>query len=65
MSRIEKEILDYATKDEQLKLLRQVLQTSEADADEEDVKEELFEGSKESKVFIRFLMHFFLLDVSS
>lgn len=57
MSRIEKETLDYATKDEQLKLLRQVLQTSEADADEEDVKEELFEGSKESKVFIRFLMN--------
>lgn len=48
--KIENETLDYATKDEQLKLLRQVLQTSEADADEEDVKEELFEGSKESKV---------------
>lgn len=57
-SRLQNEKLDYTTKDEQLKLLRQVLQTSEADAEEEEVKEELFEGVKESKVifiFVKFL----------
>jgi len=38
------EKLDFSTKDERLKLLSQVLQASEADTQEEDVKEELFDG---------------------
>lgn len=36
--------------DDQLKLLSQVLQSSDADAEEEDTKEEIFEGARESKV---------------
>jgi hypothetical protein len=39
-----KEQLDLATKDEQLKLLSQVLQASDADALEEDTKDELIDG---------------------
>ena len=38
------EDLDFGTKDERLKLLSQVLQASEADTQEEDIKEELFDG---------------------
>ncbi|KAI1731837.1 TFIIH basal transcription factor complex helicase XPB subunit [Ditylenchus destructor] len=50
MPGIESEQLDLATKDEQLKLLSQVLQSSDADAEEEDTKEEIFDGARESKI---------------
>ncbi|KAI1725340.1 type III restriction enzyme, res subunit family protein [Ditylenchus destructor] len=50
MPGIESEQLDLATKDDQLKLLSQVLQSSDADAEEEDTKEEIFEGARESKI---------------
>jgi hypothetical protein len=41
---MDKERLDFATKDEQLKLLGQVLQASDADTLEEDPKEEMIDG---------------------
>lgn len=47
---MEKEPLGLATKDSQLKLLQQVLQAQDQDAEEEDVKEELMEGSRDAKV---------------
>jgi DNA excision repair protein ERCC-3 len=49
-----KEHLDLATKDEQLKLLSQVLQSSEADAMEEDTKEELIDGIPNRVCFTNF-----------
>uniref|UniRef100_A0A915D3Q8 General transcription and DNA repair factor IIH helicase/translocase subunit XPB n=1 Tax=Ditylenchus dipsaci TaxID=166011 RepID=A0A915D3Q8_9BILA len=50
MPGMEKEKLDLATKDEQLKLLSKVLQSTDADAEEEDSKEEVLDGTKDSKV---------------
>jgi len=50
MPGMEKEHLDLSTKDEQLKLLSKVLQSSDADAEEEDTKEEVLEGSRETRV---------------
>lgn len=50
---MEKEPLGLATKDAQLKLLQQVLQAQDQDAEEEDVKEELMEGSRDAKVRAR------------
>lgn len=47
---MEKENLSFGTKDEQLKLLRLILSASDADAEEEDLKEELFDGTRESRV---------------
>ncbi|KAH7714790.1 Ssl2p [Aphelenchoides avenae] len=47
---MEKEPLGLATKDSQLKLLQQVLQAQDQDAEEEDVKEELMEGSRDAKI---------------
>jgi len=44
------EKLDLACRDDQLVLLRQVLQASDTDAEEEEVKEELMEGGKEAKI---------------
>ncbi|PAV84038.1 hypothetical protein WR25_14467 isoform B [Diploscapter pachys] len=41
---MEKENLGLATKDQQLQLLQQVLAASDADAEEEDVKEEVLDG---------------------
>lgn len=46
---MEKEALKLGTKDSQLQLLQQVLAASDADAEEEDVKEETFDGLKEAK----------------
>uniref|UniRef100_A0A914EDC7 General transcription and DNA repair factor IIH helicase/translocase subunit XPB n=1 Tax=Acrobeloides nanus TaxID=290746 RepID=A0A914EDC7_9BILA len=47
---MEKETLVFQTKDEQLQLLQRVLQASDADAEEEDVKEELLESNRESRI---------------
>ena len=47
---MDKETLVFQTKDEQLQLLQRVLQTSDADAEEEDVKEEVLESIRESRV---------------
>lgn len=47
---MEKEELKLYTKDSQLQLLQQVLAASDADAEEEDVKEETFDGVREAKV---------------
>lgn len=47
---MEKETLKLATKESQLQLLQQVLAASDADAEEEDIKEESVEGSREAKV---------------
>lgn len=47
---MEKENLDFSAKDSQLKLLRLILQASDADAEEEDLKEEIMESVKDSKV---------------
>ena len=47
---MEKETLVFQTKDEQLQLLQRVLQASDADAEEEDVKEELLDSNRESRV---------------
>lgn len=47
---MEKEVLNFSTKDDQLKLLRLILSASDADAEEEDIKEELFDGARESRV---------------
>ncbi|VDN60863.1 unnamed protein product [Dracunculus medinensis] len=46
---MEKEELKLYTKDSQLQLLQQVLAASDADAEEEDVKEETFDGVREAK----------------
>ncbi|KAK6102285.1 DNA repair helicase rad25 family protein [Brugia pahangi] len=46
---MEKETLKLATKESQLQLLQQVLAASDADAEEEDIKEENVDGSKEMK----------------
>ncbi|VDD92592.1 unnamed protein product [Enterobius vermicularis] len=46
---MEKEALKLGTKDSQLQLLQQVLAASDADAEEEDVKEETFDGLREAK----------------
>ncbi|VDK79941.1 unnamed protein product [Litomosoides sigmodontis] len=46
---MEKETLKLATKESQLQLLQQVLAASDADAEEEDIKEEIVEGSREAK----------------
>jgi hypothetical protein len=51
-----KEHLDLATKDEQLKLLSQVLQSSDADAMEEDTKEELIDGIPNRVCFTNFFL---------
>ncbi|KAL4003241.1 DNA repair helicase rad25 family protein [Acanthocheilonema viteae] len=47
---MEKETLKLATKDSQLQLLQQVLAASDADAEEEDIKEESVDGSREAKM---------------
>ena len=47
---MEKENLKLGTKDAQLQLLQQVLNASDADAEEEEVKEETFDGLREAKV---------------
>ncbi|VDK22381.1 unnamed protein product [Anisakis simplex] len=47
---MEKEELSLSTKEAQLNLLHQVLAASDADAEEEDVKEETFDGAREAKV---------------
>lgn len=47
---MEKETLKLATKESQLQLLQQVLAASDADAEEEDIKEESIDGSREAKV---------------
>jgi DNA excision repair protein ERCC-3 len=47
---MDKETLVFQTKDEQRQLLQRVLQASDADAEEEDVKEEVLESSRESRV---------------
>ncbi|KAL3092361.1 hypothetical protein niasHS_007570 [Heterodera schachtii] len=44
-----KEMLDFGSKDEQLKLLSQVLQASDADTMEEEVKEEMLDGSGQTR----------------
>lgn len=41
---IEDEQLSLGTKDAQLNLLQQVLTASDADAEEEDIRDELFDG---------------------
>uniref|UniRef100_A0A0R3RQ35 General transcription and DNA repair factor IIH helicase/translocase subunit XPB n=1 Tax=Elaeophora elaphi TaxID=1147741 RepID=A0A0R3RQ35_9BILA len=46
---MEKETLKLATKESQLQLLQQVLAASDADAEEEDIKEESIDGSREAK----------------
>ncbi|KAM3722491.1 General transcription and DNA repair factor IIH helicase subunit XPB [Dirofilaria immitis] len=46
---MEKEALKLATKESQLQLLQQVLAASDADAEEEDIKEESVDGSRETK----------------
>uniref|UniRef100_A0A914GZY6 General transcription and DNA repair factor IIH helicase/translocase subunit XPB n=1 Tax=Globodera rostochiensis TaxID=31243 RepID=A0A914GZY6_GLORO len=47
-----KEMLDFGSKDEQLKLLSQVLQASDADTMEEEMKEEMLDGgSGQSRAF--------------
>lgn len=51
---MEKEALKLGTKDSQLQLLQQVLAASDADAEEEDVKEETFDGLREAKVSANF-----------
>lgn len=55
---MEKEILKLATKESQLQLLQQVLAASDADAEEEDIKEETVDGSRETKVS-RYLIYSF------
>ncbi|VDN04968.1 unnamed protein product [Thelazia callipaeda] len=47
---MEKEVLKLATKDSQLLLLQQVLAATDADAEEEDMKEESVDGSREAKI---------------
>lgn len=47
---MEKENLKLSTKESQLQLLQQVLAASDADAEEEDIKEETVEGPREAKV---------------
>lgn len=47
---MEKEDLSFGTKDDQLKLLRLILSASDADAEEEDIKEEIFDGVRDSRV---------------
>lgn len=47
---MEKEDLKLGTKEAQLNLLHQVLAASDADAEEEDIKEESFDGTRETKV---------------
>uniref|UniRef100_A0A915Q360 General transcription and DNA repair factor IIH helicase/translocase subunit XPB n=1 Tax=Setaria digitata TaxID=48799 RepID=A0A915Q360_9BILA len=46
---MENETLKLATKESQLQLLQQVLAASDADAEEEDIKEESVDGSRETK----------------
>lgn len=47
---MENEELKLSTKEAQLQLLHQVLAASDADAQEENVKDETFDGSKEARV---------------
>ena len=48
---IETEVLKLSTKVDQINLLQQVLMASDAEAEEEDIKDDLFDGYKsESKV---------------
>uniref|UniRef100_A0A915AQ27 General transcription and DNA repair factor IIH helicase/translocase subunit XPB n=3 Tax=Parascaris univalens TaxID=6257 RepID=A0A915AQ27_PARUN len=47
---MEKEDLKLGTKEAQLNLLHQVLAASDADAEEEDIKEETFDGTRETKM---------------
>uniref|UniRef100_F1KWF4 General transcription and DNA repair factor IIH helicase/translocase subunit XPB n=1 Tax=Ascaris suum TaxID=6253 RepID=F1KWF4_ASCSU len=47
---MEKEDLKLGTKEAQLNLLHQVLAASDADAEEEDIKEESFDGTRETKM---------------
>ncbi|VDK74194.1 unnamed protein product [Gongylonema pulchrum] len=47
---MEKEMLKLATKESQLQLLQQVLAATDADAEEEDIKEESLDGSRDVKI---------------
>lgn len=47
---MEKETLKLDTKESQFQLLQQVLAASDADAEEEDIKEESVDSSREMKV---------------
>lgn len=51
---MDEEILYYSTKQEQIELLQQVLAASDADAEEEDARDEFGEGGKsDGKVSFR------------
>uniref|UniRef100_A0A158P7U9 General transcription and DNA repair factor IIH helicase/translocase subunit XPB n=1 Tax=Angiostrongylus cantonensis TaxID=6313 RepID=A0A158P7U9_ANGCA len=50
---MEKEDLKFGSKDSQLQLLQQVLAASDADAEEEDVKEEMADGSIKVTNYLR------------
>jgi len=50
---IDDEQLAFATKDSQLNMLQQVLMASDADAEEEDIKEELFDGIRSEIKYTR------------
>jgi len=50
---MEEETLYYSTKQDQLELLQQVLAASDADAEEEDARDEFGDGAKSDGKFIR------------